>query len=354
MYLSKRKDSGVYYLWFHDSRGRKRKVSTRCNKKNDALKFLREFREKQRIKQRIPLSNFTFEYLKHSATKHTYKTVKTNESVLKEFVRIIGNLPLDKIGVREIEKFLSVKASERSMHTVRRCYVHLSSAFETAKRWEYVSENPFRKIDKPKIKETAPKYIKKDEFQKLLSVIDDTDFRELVVAAVSTGMRGGEIRSLLWKQVDLINRIIHIQNTETFQTKSKKNRVIPMSEYLYRLLAKRKERAVCDFVFHDRMEQISENDLSKTFKRYVIEAGLNPKYNFHSCRHTFASWLVQSGVSLYEVQRLMGHSNISVTEKYAFLSPDNLHSTVEKIRLELPNREPVEPQVIENVQSVME
>jgi integrase len=349
MYLSKRKGSGNYYLWFHDSKGRKRKVSTRCNRKNDALQFLKEFREKQKVRQRIPLNDFAFEYLKHSATKHTYKTVKTNESVLREFVRIIGNLPLDKIGIREIEKFLSVKASESSVYTVRRVFVHLASAFETAKRWEYVSENPFRRIDKPKIKETAPKYIKKAEFKKLLDVIDDIDLRELVITAVSTGMRGGEIRALLWKQIDLINRVIHIQNTETFQTKSKKNRVIPMSENLYRLLAKRKERAVCEFVFHNRMEQISENDLSKTFKRYVLDAGINLKCNFHSLRHTFGSWLAQSGVSLYEIQKLMGHSSIGVTEKYAFLSPDMLHSTVEKIRFELPDGEPVEPQAIENI-----
>jgi integrase len=349
MYLSKRKGSGNYYLWFHDSKGRKRKVSTRCNRKNDALQFLKEFREKQKVKQRIPLNDFAFEYLKHSATKHTYKTVKTNESCLREFERIIGNVPLDKIGIREIEKFLSVKASESSAHTVRRVYVHLSSAFETAKRWEYVSENPFRRVDKPKIKEVAPKFIKKAEFKKLLDVIDDTDFRELVITAVSTGMRGGEIRALLWKQIDLIGRVVHIQNTETFQTKSKKNRVIPMSENLYRLLAKRKERAVCEFVFHNRMEQISENDLSKTFKRYVLDAGINLKCNFHSLRHTFGSWLAQSGVSLYEIQKLMGHSSIGVTEKYAFLSPDTLHSTVEKIRFELPDGEPVEPQAIENI-----
>jgi integrase len=336
MYLSKRKDSGVYYLWYTDTRGKKRKISTHCKMKGDAVKFLRTFKEQKKIKQHIPLQDFTFEYLKYSATKHTLKTVKTNQAVLNEFIRIVGNLPLDKIGVREIEKFLSVKAGERSAHTVKRCYVHLSSMFEAARRWEYIVNNPFRKIEKPKTKEIAPKYINKAEFQKLLSSIDDNDFRELVICAVSTGMRGGEIRSLQWKHVDLISRVIHVQNTESFQTKSKKNRVIPMSEHLYHLLAKRKEYSVCELVFHFQMEQITENELSKRFKRYVRIAGLNEKYNFHSLRHTFASWLVQSGVSLYEVQRLMGHSNISVTERYAFLSPDTLHATVEKIHLELP------------------
>ena len=53
--------------------------------------------------------------------------------------------------------------------------------------------------------------------------------------------------------------------------------------------------------------------------------------HFHSLRHTFASWLVQEGVSLYEVQRLLGHSNISVTEIYAHLQPCQLHSAVNKL-----------------------
>ena len=54
-------------------------------------------------------------------------------------------------------------------------------------------------------------------------------------------------------------------------------------------------------------------------------------YGFHSLRHTFASWLVQTGVDLYTVQKLMGHSTISMTERYAHLAPDNLKSAVKKL-----------------------
>ena len=70
-------------------------------------------------------------------------------------------------------------------------------------------------------------------------------------------------------------------------------------------------------------------------KKYVTEIGLDGKLHFHSFRHTFASWLVQDGVSLYEVQKLLGHSNIAVTQVYSHLQPEGLHSTVNKISLTL-------------------
>ena len=74
---------------------------------------------------------------------------------------------------------------------------------------------------------------------------------------------------------------------------------------------------------------ISQDRITKTFKKYVIKSKLNPKLKFHSLRHTFASWLVQRGVSIYEVSKLLGHSDIKVTEIYAHLKPENLRNAVE-------------------------
>ncbi len=69
------------------------------------------------------------------------------------------------------------------------------------------------------------------------------------------------------------------------------------------------------------------------FKRYVRDLKLPERLHFHSLRHTFASWLVQDGATLYEVQKLLGHSSAKVTEVYSHLQPEELHSTVERIRL---------------------
>jgi site-specific recombinase XerD len=75
---------------------------------------------------------------------------------------------------------------------------------------------------------------------------------------------------------------------------------------------------------------------SKSFKTYARNAlGSATKLHFHSLRHTFATWLVQDGVSLYEVQKLLGHSNISVTEIYSHLQPEQLHGTVNRLQIAL-------------------
>jgi site-specific recombinase XerD len=68
--------------------------------------------------------------------------------------------------------------------------------------------------------------------------------------------------------------------------------------------------------------------ISRQFKFAVLENNFDKRLHFHSCRHSFASWLVKAGVSLYQVQKLLGHSSLRVTQMYAHLEPSNLHNAV--------------------------
>jgi site-specific recombinase XerD len=86
-----------------------------------------------------------------------------------------------------------------------------------------------------------------------------------------------------------------------------------------------------NIVFTYQGKPIKQDFISKKFKKYVIKANLNPNLNFHSLRHTFASWLVQRGVSIYEVSKLLGHSDIKVTKIYSHLSAEDLRASVEKL-----------------------
>ena len=81
--------------------------------------------------------------------------------------------------------------------------------------------------------------------------------------------------------------------------------------------------------------KLKEDFVSKTFKRHVRLSGLNPALHFHSLRHSFASWLVQDGVSIYAVKELLGHSDVKTTQVYSHLQPEQLHSTVNKIQVSL-------------------
>lgn len=338
MFLSKR--GGVYYLFFQDEGGKRRKVSTKCSYKSDALKYLQNFKAQEHQRQvrlqRTSLSEFTADFLTNAKTNRTPSTLTALEIALRVFQRHVGDVPMQKIGVREVEGFLTKrKADGVSAYTLRFYYIALASALETARRWNLISTNPFRSVEKPPVPQLQPAHFTKEEFRVLLNCIQDNDFKELCVCGVFTGLRLSELTALQWTDIDLALRLIHVRNSDTFTTKSKKNRVVPMNEQLWALLAGRKEQASCELVFHNSGRRLTKDEVSKTFKKVVKGAKVNDKLHFHSLRHTFATWLVQDGVSLYEVQKLLGHSNISVTEIYSHLQPQQLHSTVNRIALML-------------------
>jgi integrase/recombinase XerD len=226
-----------------------------------------------------------------------------------------------------------VKKREASEWTARKYYGSLAAAFEKAVLWNYILENPFRKVSKPKGRELLPAFFSDNDFRVFLSAVEDGYFRELCITGLLTGLRLSELLSLRWSDIDLTTKVIQVKNSETFTTKTRKNRTVPMSEELFHLLKERKGnvRSECEIVFHNRYGgKLLDTTVSQQFKKYVRSAGLNDKLHFHSLRHSFASALVTSGVSLYAVQKLLGHTTSKTTEIYSHLLPQQLHSEINK------------------------
>jgi site-specific recombinase XerD len=167
VFLSRR-SNGIYYLWFEDELGRRQKITTRTRLKSEAFVFLRRFKQeshKRTVRQRnLLLSEFVATFVVHSAAIHTPKTLESNETALKQFQKILGDLPLEKIGVREVETFLARKKSEASEWTARKYYLALAAAFETAKRWGHIASNPFRQVEKPRVPELLPQFFSREDF----------------------------------------------------------------------------------------------------------------------------------------------------------------------------------------------
>jgi len=279
----------------------------------------------------ICLKDFKDEFLEYSLGVHSRKTHKTHRTAFQEFIRVEGNKPLNSIGVREIEHFLSVKKREASEWTARKYYGSLAAAFQKAVHWDHIKVNPFKKVKKPKPPELFPLYFSEMEFNSMLSVMYEKDFKELCVSALLSGLRLGELLSLQWKDVDSVSKIILVRNSETFTTKSRKNRAVPISDELFEMFMQRKEniRNESDFVFHDpKGNQLKEKTVSQKFKKYVRRAKLNDKLHFHSLRHTFATHLVKKSVPLFAIQKLLGHSTSKTTEVYSHLLPQQLHREV--------------------------
>lgn len=337
MHLLKR--GSYYYICFKNQDGKEVRTTTGKKTKAEATEYLIKFRteefEKKMKQERKLLSVFMKEFERHSQCEHSPKTTSSYLTSMREFQRVIGDRELSQYGIRDVEEFILQKRAKNSLHSVRSYHTHLSAAFEVAKRWNYVEENPFRKVKRVRAPQSLPIFLTKAEFQKLLQLTEDGDLRDVMVLAVTTGMRLGEIIALKREDVNLANCTILIRNTEEFMTKTKMNRAIPMSASLASVLNRRMATEQHGKVFQPKGKRFDAETVSKGFKEIVRKAELNDKIHFHSLRHTFASWLVQGGVSLYEVQKLLGHSNIAVTQIYSHLQPETLHNTVNKITLDL-------------------
>jgi integrase/recombinase XerD len=146
-------------------------------------------------------------------------------------------------------------------------------------------------------------------------------------------MRLGELVNVKWSWVDLRENIIAVRCSDHFITKSKKERVIPISNFIQTIIRKKIPKIMNikndDYVFYRvKGVRLNENYVSKKFKSYLRAAGLDEIIHFHTLRHSFASLLVQRGVSLYVIKELLGHEALSTTQIYSHLQQQNLRDAI--------------------------
>ena len=135
-------------------------------------------------------------------------------------------------------------------------------------------------------------------------------------------MRLDEILKLKWRDIDLANGYIHVE-----KAKGGKRRDIPLNYELTRLLKYGIKLPNTEYVFCDENGKAFIN-INRSWKTAKRKAGIR-NFRFHDLRHTYASYLVMGGVDLYTVSKLLGHSSIEVTQRYAHLSPKHKKMAVE-------------------------
>lgn len=335
MYLSRR-SKGVYYLWFVDEVGRKHKVSTHTTLKSEAIQFLRDFRVTHvRTAKSKRLSEFVAEFLAFAEATYSPKTFDIYRRVFGIFQKQTGDLTFQNVTARHIDQFkvsrLGDKLRAVSVNLELRA---LKAAFNVAKRWKLIAENPCAEVAQIPTPDEPPIFFNTPDFEKLLTTIAQGWLREMVVFAVLTGLRRGELCNLRWQDVDLTTRVVRIRSSATFKTKQAKQRVVALNSTAFLILQSRKHQSPSDYVFTLNGRKIRDDYTGRLFKRAVRAAKLSDqRLHFHSLRHTFASWLVQNGASLYQVQTLLGHSNPRITQMYAHLQPTEMHEIVEMLPL---------------------
>jgi len=333
MFLFKR--NGIYYLEYSENGCKPKRISTGKKFKQETLQFLRDFDEQLRQKEEqrtvpIRLKNFSEQFLKYSEGVHTLNTRMAFIVTFRMLERHFGNVNLTEITTQELELFFTQRIRKSSPYAARKDFINLSSAFNKAVRDKQLRENPCKGIGKIRIPEKFPLFFSPVDFQVLLTAIDRVDIRDLVEFAGNTGLRQMELPTLRWEQVDLSGGVLILDN-QTHLTKSKRVRTIPLNQKAQAILTRRKEIAETEFVSTFNHKQLTQSYVSHKFARYLRRIKLNPKLNFHSLRHSFASWLFQRGVSICQVSKLLGHPSVNVTAIYSHLQPDDLRESVNKL-----------------------
>jgi len=329
--------NGNWFIDYRLSNGKRRREKIGSSKKlaENALrkrklaiaegKFLDVKREKK-----IKFEIFAEEFLEiHCKPNHkNYKNWATsNINILK---RNFSGKYLHEITPLVVEEYKSKRVQEVSAASVNRSLTTLKSLFNRAIDWgKFDGENPVRKVKFFKEENHRLRYLEKEEIVKLLSVCRGY-LKPIVIVALNTGMRRGEILPLKWSDIDFKRGIIHLLNT-----KNSDARQIPMNELLKTTLIRVRKHPESPYVFHKK-DGSQIGDIKKSFHTALNRAGIKKGRKdggvvFHTLRHSFASHLVMSGVDLNTVRELMGHKSLDMTIRYAHLSRDHKKRAVDTL-----------------------
>jgi len=194
----------------------------------------------------------------------------------------------------------------------------------------FTGDNPVTHTKKIKFNNKRMRFLSHDEARALLEALKqggqgEHATHDITLLSLHCGLRFGEIARLKHRDIDLEDGSIHIR-----QSKSGESRTVYMTGDVVKMFRSRAQGKPDDLIFPARGGGMRKQ-ISKFFNNTVADLGFNKgetsmadKVTFHTCRHTCASWLVMAGVDLYKVQRILGHSDHTMTTRYAHLAPDSI------------------------------
>lgn len=210
--------------------------------------------------------------------------------------------------------------------TINRELTTLKKAFNLARReWEWCTDNPVCRVSMERENNTRDRWLTPEEEKRLLASALPW-FREVTVFALNTGMRMGEITALTWAGVDLFRRTVTI-----FRSKNGERRTIPINETVLSLLKQKhsNRNSNTDLVFTSQVGTALDGANIRRALASALKQSKIQDFHFHDLRHTCATRMVQAGVDLYKVQRILGHKSPIMTQRYAHHYPESLRDGVE-------------------------
>ncbi|MFW6118814.1 MAG: tyrosine-type recombinase/integrase [Planctomycetota bacterium] len=327
-FLQKR---GKYWYIYWRQDGKKHGKSLKTTRKSVAQQYLKEFEYKLATRQLgqttdIGLDQLRDEYLLYSkATKKQSTYERHDEPRVNRFVDYLtecGVRKASEITPRHVQDYQHELLDDLATSTVRHTMFAASGMLTFAVERGYIESNPVKKVKKPKVTKNPPRYLSFDEWEEVRAIAEQTELWPLVATAYYTGFRNSELRFLRWEEIDFERNVITLRNKEGFTLKNRESRTVPLNKELKRILQPLKKKSGYCFL-NRKGQQFGATQLTRRFKKVIVEPSGLPDFTLHTLRHTFASHLVMKGVSIYKVSRWLGHKSVNTTMIYAHLAPQD-------------------------------
>ena len=258
-------------------------------------------------------------YLPHAKARK--RSWQTEVGILRRHIlRVFSDSKLEAITRFALTRWLE-KLQEKGLApaTCNRALFLVKYVFNCARRWGFIAESPARDVQSLPEKEFRERYLSEDEARRLLDALTaekDQQAANVVRLLLFTGARKSEILAARWENVDVERRILTVP-----LSKSGKVRHIPLSDAALHVLTELSHKS--EWLFPSSRTGSHISTIYAVWDRVRERVGLKD-VRLHDLRHSFASFLVNSGCSLYEVQKILGHQNPKVTTRYAHLAQESL------------------------------
>jgi integrase len=261
-------------------------------------------------------SDYAEEYVAYQREVKRIRSHERTRQCVGHFARYFGDLKLNEISTDHIDLYKQKRLAEsvkqntvaRELQVIRNLFNH------AAKRNKFFGKNPVSESGIQYTNDKKERVLTIEEEKRLLEV-SPIHLKHVIQIALNTGMRRGEILGLQWDWIDFEENYIYLPQTHT---KSQKSRKIPINEIVRRILLERKLLSGgSQFVFPSEESKTGHlNWLKRSFTTACKNAKIED-LRFHDLRHTAATRLVESGIPLHAVAKLLGHSTVRVTERYS-------------------------------------
>jgi len=287
----------------------------RTEKLNEKLGF------KKPVKPDIGFMEFAREFI-DVYSKQNKRSWERDETALRCLEPHFKGKKMRDIGPEIIERYKAKRKTEVAPGTVNRELAFLKTLFNKAVEWGRLESSPTANIKRFKEPNHKDRILNTSEMTKLLDEANGY-LKPIIIVALNTAMRKGEILNLKWENVDFSKRCIHVEDS-----KSGRSRNIPMNSLVIEALSVRPQTQI--YVFPSpRTGKVFKN-IKASFRIACNKAEIKG-LRFHDLRHTSATRMIEVGVPLVVVSKILGHSSIQMTMRYAHPTPENIRLAVEKL-----------------------